>query len=178
MRFPFLFKRYVGSVPAGAVGLGTDSDPTGTANGSASQALLGNSNVFKLQNIDSYTNASQRVAVSLNAPSNSALSNPCVLTAFVYDELLQMWISLAGAQYGRQGSTISLNHKQIVWFNVPILNDRPMAADQNVVKIVAGQQGQLSPALSTSVMINSTNPSGSVNGEYDFLVGADIASVP
>ena len=149
MKFPQSFVRYVGTVPAGASALGSDTTP-------AAKAPAGEDNVLvsRFSNINGWP--IQRIAVTYKGPTGA----PSVTARmFFYEDGTQAWYKV-GADVVMAPGTVS-------FFDVVALLELPNTR----ANMAQSSSGSVSQFLQVDL------PTGSpAAGPYTFAMGPDLTS--
>jgi hypothetical protein len=148
MKFPVMFKRYVGTIPIGMTALGADELPSGRANNSMDNVL--NS---RFSNINGWP--VQRVAVVYMGPGDS----PSTLSAtmWFYEDGTNSWYQIGASQ--------TLTSGQVSFFDCVALLDMPNT-NHTLNNALSGSLSQ--------VLIVEAGDAG--EGEYMFAMGPDLTS--
>jgi hypothetical protein len=156
MRFPTVFKRYVGSVPTGATVLGGDTLPSGPPNAQTADNCL----FSRFSNINGWP--VHRIAVTYKGPTGAK-----VLAAQMYffEDATQTWYAI--------GASVNMTAGTVSFFDVIALLDRPHSSS------AAGGSPEDSPQSGSAAMLLMVSAAGSdPAGEYDFAMAPDLTTFP
>ncbi len=160
MKFPTAFTRYKGTVPAGAKALGADTTlPVGRAGASTDNVLSS-----RFVSINGWPVT--RVAV---AAKYTGVGSPIALDAWMYfyEDNLGLWIPTQAAATPVTPGTAAAP-KPVVFFDVITLTDLPH---------VKGDLDAVTPGSISQILVVA-DAGGAPDGQYDFVIGADLTQKP
>jgi hypothetical protein len=149
MRFPHSFKRYVGKGPGDGKELGSDKPPEG-------RLVPTPDNCFESRTANVNGWPVQRVAIGFTSPRNARVE--LSVSVYVYDDTSEQWF--------RSGPPQEVSNGTLSYFDVPLLLDNARTGGGDGLK----SQGAL------ECFVVADKPSKGAEGEYIFIVGADISS--